>query len=342
MRSFALCFLLCLTGCRDTRGGGEDAGTPAECGDGVRGEGEICDGSDLGGQSCGSLGLGGGTLACASDCSSLDASGCDVSCTPDCAGRECGPDPACPISSCGECGPGQGCSAGACVGGDPGAPNIISLTTNTSRVRPSDTLVVTAVVTDPDGIADLIGGTLESPLGGTYGAFTSGGGEGSFSITLTIGQLDSAEAISTPPGGVDRTLRARFYDQGGLEAVRDVTVRIACDDTAQGVCGTSCYDLDTDRYNCGACANQCEVGGGKAQCMSGQCAVLLYGSDADSSCNDTCASFSLRCAPEVGFGPDWAGCEGYPGCGYNDFGEPVGLTCAQAFPSTEVRCLCVE
>lgn len=46
------------------------------CGDGVRNTaGEFCDGSDLGGVSCASLGFSGGTLACGSDCT-FNASAC--------------------------------------------------------------------------------------------------------------------------------------------------------------------------------------------------------------------------------------------------------------------------
>ena len=44
------------------------------------------------------------------------------------------------------------------------------------------TVVFTAVVTDPDGIEDLIGGTLEDPTtGGTYGAIATSASEGSYS-----------------------------------------------------------------------------------------------------------------------------------------------------------------
>jgi hypothetical protein len=46
------------------------------CGDGVRGELEACDGPDLSGATCHSLGYGHGSLACASDCRSFDTSRC--------------------------------------------------------------------------------------------------------------------------------------------------------------------------------------------------------------------------------------------------------------------------
>ena len=45
------------------------------CGNGVAEMGEDCDGGDLGGETCVSLGFGGGTLACAGNCT-FDTSGC--------------------------------------------------------------------------------------------------------------------------------------------------------------------------------------------------------------------------------------------------------------------------
>lgn len=47
-----------------------------ECNNGKVEQGEVCDGADLGGQDCISLGHSGGVLACAADCSVFDESGC--------------------------------------------------------------------------------------------------------------------------------------------------------------------------------------------------------------------------------------------------------------------------
>jgi Protein of unknown function (DUF1566) len=49
----------------------------ARCGDGAVQHAEECDGSDLAGRSCASLGFSGGTLACTSSCT-LDLTGCSV------------------------------------------------------------------------------------------------------------------------------------------------------------------------------------------------------------------------------------------------------------------------
>ena len=46
------------------------------CGNGAIDPGEVCDGSNLGGQTCESQGRGAGTLVCNADCSGFDTSGC--------------------------------------------------------------------------------------------------------------------------------------------------------------------------------------------------------------------------------------------------------------------------
>lgn len=58
-------------------GGPAGCGASVQCGDGVIGGSEVCDGGALGGESCESQGFSPeGTLACASDCGSFDTSGC--------------------------------------------------------------------------------------------------------------------------------------------------------------------------------------------------------------------------------------------------------------------------
>jgi hypothetical protein len=77
------------------------------CGNGLRETGEACDGSALGGQTCTSLGYGGGTLSCASSCA-FNTSGCTPAvCLPAGAGTACTPTTSC-------------CSGvGNCTGGSP-------------------------------------------------------------------------------------------------------------------------------------------------------------------------------------------------------------------------------
>ena len=50
------------------------------CGDYGAGAGEVCDGMDLKGETCETLGFEGGDLSCASDCMGFDTSGCTGAC----------------------------------------------------------------------------------------------------------------------------------------------------------------------------------------------------------------------------------------------------------------------
>ncbi|MFH2005476.1 MAG: hypothetical protein ABI333_02705 [bacterium] len=65
--------LSCSAGCSFDTGG--CSGTGPVCGNGAREYGEQCDGANLGGQSCVSLGLASGTLSCDSSCE-FDTTGC--------------------------------------------------------------------------------------------------------------------------------------------------------------------------------------------------------------------------------------------------------------------------
>jgi alpha-tubulin suppressor-like RCC1 family protein len=54
----------------------EECDPNAQCGNNIKEDGEVCDGTDVDGETCESLGLGEGTLVCRDDCSGFDAGGC--------------------------------------------------------------------------------------------------------------------------------------------------------------------------------------------------------------------------------------------------------------------------
>ncbi len=64
-----LCATLCRSDCT--------CPTPS-CGNDIREQGEVCDGADLGTQTCASLGFGGGTLSCLLACQGYDTTSCDL------------------------------------------------------------------------------------------------------------------------------------------------------------------------------------------------------------------------------------------------------------------------
>lgn len=120
---------------------------PETCGDAAIDPGEACDGADLAGETCASLGFAGGQLACRADCLGFDTMGCsrdqgggggldqpcpvgqhlcDAMCVLDEEGPGCGVDcELCPTDPAGEtvcasgacglmCEPGNGLCGGAC------------------------------------------------------------------------------------------------------------------------------------------------------------------------------------------------------------------------------------
>ncbi|MCX4245515.1 hypothetical protein [Paraliomyxa miuraensis] len=84
--------------------GGSCPGGGPVCGNGVVEAGEFCDGADLAGEDCTTLGFAGGVLACNPDCLSFDTSGCmGIGFSGDCCAANGTPgcdDPACTNAIC--------------------------------------------------------------------------------------------------------------------------------------------------------------------------------------------------------------------------------------------------
>ncbi|MBI5543909.1 MAG: hypothetical protein HY901_08490 [Deltaproteobacteria bacterium] len=177
-------------------------------------------------------------------------------CVKQCAQRQCGLDPVCE-QSCGSCPSGQQCSTTTwkCEELASDGPRILSFGTNLSRMTENDPLVFTAVLTDPDGVDDLIGGTLVDPASGsTYAAFSASASAGSYSLTLGWDALNAAKVITaSSPAGLPRAFRARFFDQAGHEVSTEKEVVLACSEPGRTPCGGVCRDLSNDPHHCGAC-----------------------------------------------------------------------------------------
>jgi hypothetical protein len=183
--------------------------------------------------------------------------------------------------------------------GDSQAPVILSFGTNTSSVTEGGSVTFTAVVTDPDGIDDLIGGTLKSADGVTaYGAFATSAQEGAYALTLTWQTVDQARGIQFI-GEEERTFVAEFYDVAGHTAAAQIAVRLFCDTGA--ACEGTCVDVTTDSAHCGGCGNPCPARGG---CSSGSCYEWSGCSELNTTCNDVCAAEGRTCASVcIGYEP---------------------------------------
>ncbi|MDP2339317.1 MAG: hypothetical protein Q8O67_00035 [Deltaproteobacteria bacterium] len=174
------------------------------------------------------------------------------------------------------------------VCGDAACPQILSLSSNVSTIGQFDSATLSAVVTDPDGVADIIGGVLIDPVSdATYATFTATG-SGTFTINVSWSFLNPVRPIDFD-GSVTRVVRARFFDQAGHEAFDDVSLTLQCTDDVvacdgrcgEDRCGGQCLSAEElgSNENCGSCGNQCdegafcnsEIGAPFCECPGGNC-----------------------------------------------------------------------
>jgi len=148
----------------------------------------------------------------------------------------------------------------------PGAPVFLSLQTNVSKITAGESVTFTAVLTDPDGVDDIVGGTLSDPTGMIgYGPFVAAGQEGTYSITVSWDAMQQAESIYFEGMDGMREFRAEFFDQAANKVSKDVSLTLTC---AEGsACEGVCIDITMDGNHCGMCGMVCAGG-----CDNGKCA----------------------------------------------------------------------
>jgi hypothetical protein len=306
----------------------------------------------------GSQGAGDGGASSVSSSSGSDAAsgggtsssgGSDVG--PGSGGSDVGPG-----SGGSDVGPGSGGSdvgPGSSSSGGNAPPIILSISANTAVLTQNQTLILTVVATDPDGIDDLIGGVVRTPGGLSYGALATSGQEGSYSLAIPWSQLHTTEPIDAGEEGIGRTFEIVLFDTAANQAEASLSVTLRCSLDDWGLCGGTCTDLDTDARNCGVCGFDCtEPHGGTL--LGGVCEdvevehycrktkfVSADASTGDRTCNQLCA--------------EAAGPEAYGGTGFADMCDLIGgqggcvTNCDTSFddmpdvcigPGTLIRCRC--
>jgi len=166
------------------------------------------------------------------------------------------------------------------------APQFLSFSTNAATLTSTSTLVFTAVLTDPDGAADIVGGTLTPTTGSSsYGAFVGTGTPGSFTLSLTWSEVNDVMPIVAPTtAGVSRVFRAKFFDAAGHSAQRDATVTLKCGGTEAACEAGVCVDLQTDDENCGQCGRAVPASSGV--CDNGE--ISCYSPESIGYCGGEC------------------------------------------------------
>jgi hypothetical protein len=209
------------------------------------------------------------------------------------------------------------------------------LGTNVQSITEGESVTFTAVVTDPDGIDDVIGGTLGDGNGNYYGAFATSGQEGAYEMVVSWGQIDQVASINLAMGATtQRMFVAEFYDQGGHTTQKSVSVSLSC--LAIAACNGKCMDLSQDSENCGACGQACAGG---VPCYKSHCAALSScNTSTVTTCNAACAAAGKTCADKCGPGNVYGGVYF---SATNCTGTAVNALCAtsvSAAPTTKCCC----
>lgn len=141
-------------------------------------------------------------------------------------------------------------------GGDPDGPVILDFSVNTPTLTELDVLIFSVVVTDPDGIDDVIGGTLKAGNGSSYGAFQTASSEGAYELTQTWEQLGTVDEI-TFDDVEQRSFIAEFFDAAGHSVTQEVTVSLSCSEDAFGACVDGMCQWLEAVDACGSCDLDC-------------------------------------------------------------------------------------
>lgn len=137
------------------------------------------------------------------------------------------------------------------------SPRVLSLSVVPPRLYRNDPGASTfsALVTDSDGLPDVVGGRLVDPVsGGVYGVFASSGVAGAYTFSLTWPGMQAVRGVDASPlGGSERRFRAEFFDVAGQVGSAEVPVLLDCGLSGFGVCQNVCVEMASSPTNCGAC-----------------------------------------------------------------------------------------
>jgi len=135
---------------------------------------------------------------------------------------------------------GSGSNLGSSSSSSKDAPRFLAFGTDVSSLTANQSVIFSAVLTDPDGINDVIGGDLTSADGKiTYGSFATTENEGAYSLTLSWGEIQQTQDISFKQNEM-RQFVASFYDAEGNNVQQQVTIELTCNGgfACQGACAS--------------------------------------------------------------------------------------------------------
>lgn len=178
------------------------------------------------------------------------------------------------------------------------APVILALSASPAVLTGTGSVLIVAIVTDPDGISDVIGGTIASPEGTVYGALASSAEEGAYELELSWADLNTFVEINIDPNQAEeREFEVTLFDQAGASVTDSVSVTLESFFDDYAVCAGASVSLLSDA-NCGVCGFSCLDDLGSQLGPGGECSngdwceksaqVNVYASD--TTCDAACAA----------------------------------------------------
>jgi hypothetical protein len=240
------------------------------------------------------------------------------------------------------CGGSEGGNGDAGGGTEPGGPEIVSLGVNRASLTGGGSIVFTATVTDPDGLADIAGGVFTTTDGSiTVGAFQADL-PGTYSFELTWSEVNEIEVIEFEAEAT-RRFRVTFRDNSNKTGWQDVDVKLSCE--GMTACDGQCVDTQSNDDHCGRCHRACEVQPpDRGYCEAGDCrpnlSECVWWSDYP-DCNAVCAAAGETCSgsPYCETQHTYSGLEDCKP--FDRFGS--GGSCDTPFPETYwARCCCTQ
>ncbi|MCY1061722.1 hypothetical protein [Nannocystis sp. SCPEA4] len=230
-----------------------------------------------------------------------------------------------------------------------GGPMFLSFSTNVPTLTQDESVTFTAILTDPDGVTDIVGGSLRSADDSLdFGPFVAAGQPGTYSISLSWTQIHQTEAIEFEGGDSSRMFRAVFFDQAALKAVEEVSLDLVC--AGGAACGGICTDLALDGLNCGACEFTCD--GGSDACESGAClpawSACVNFDDGLETCSAVCQAVGETCVDQgCGVGATTAiYYDQLQSCEMDEGGLYTTVSCDEdqqwAPNATAIKCCCTD
>jgi hypothetical protein len=134
------------------------------------------------------------------------------------------------------------------------APRFLSTGQDVDRVTPQGSVTFSALVTDPNGIEDIVGGEIRDvQTGRTIASLSTAADEGSYQAVLTWTTIRKVwDQNLEPEESASRQFAIEIQDRAGHTASRNVSATLYCNASkpCDGRYG-NCEDKDGDGYGLG-------------------------------------------------------------------------------------------